>query len=339
MIWKEIPGVETKWMRYEASVCGQIRSVSKKTGKITTLKQYFTTRYYNVKVNNRSRRVHQLVCMAHLQKPEEADETWTVDHTDANERFDNSSNNLRWASISTQNSNQRKYDRTMINACPVVGIHIVTGEIIKFESAQSAEELYGISNSGISRCINGHQHTYMNYVWSTPLILPDIPGEEWKTWNVSSNYSLLFSNKGRFAYAFKNGYIKKLWCEEKNNQRANDEDRYPSFYKNKKEYTFHRIMYELFIGPIPNGMVVHHKNSNKQCAYLENIELTTQSKNMKYAHDDGRYDGTQSARKPIEIDGIRYESQADAAKELRNSLGMIWYRVNSPHFPTYVKIT
>lgn len=339
MNWKEIPGIETKWMRYEASTCGQIRSVSKKTGKITILKQYLANRYYNVKVSNSSRRVHQLVCMAHLRKPEEADETWTVDHVDADERFNNSIDNLRWASLSAQNSNQREYDRTMINACPVVGIHVLTGEIVKFDSGYSAEKLYGISNSGISRCINGHQHTYMNYVWSTPLTLPDIPGEEWKTWNVSSIYSILFSNKGRFAYAFKNGYVKKMRCEEKNNQRANDEDRYPSFYKNKKEYTFHRIMYDLFIGPIPKDMIVHHKNSNKQCAYLENLELTTQSMNIKYAHDDGRYDGTHSVRTPVEIDGVKYESQKDAATKLGISRGAIWYRMTSPHFPTYVKIT
>lgn len=126
-------------MRYEASTCGQIRSVSKKTGKITILKQYLANRYYNVKVSNSSRRVHQLVCMAHLRKPEEEDETWTVDHMDANERFNNSIDNLRWASLSVQNSNQRKCDRTMINACPVVGIHVLTGEIVKFDSGYSAE--------------------------------------------------------------------------------------------------------------------------------------------------------------------------------------------------------
>jgi hypothetical protein len=86
-------------------------------------------------------------------------------------------------------------------------------------------------------------------------------------------------------------------------------------------------------------MVVHHKNSNKQCGYLENLELTTQSMNMKYAHDDGRYDGTKSARTPIEIDGVKYESHGDAVKKLGISRGMIWHRANSRHFPTYINLT
>jgi hypothetical protein len=172
-------------------------------------------------------------------------------------------------------------------------------------------------------------------MWSTPLVLPDFPGEVWKLWNKVPKYKILFSNQGRFAYDFNNGYVKKLKIEDKNTDRSNNDDVYPSFIKNKKKHYAHRIIYEMFIGPIPSGMIVHHKNNNKQKAYLENLELVTMSKNSEYAHDDGRYDNTKVARIPIKINDVEYSSSYDASKKLGINSSTIRSRIKNDKWPSY----
>lgn len=43
------------------------------------------------------------------------------------------------------------------------------------------------------------------------------------------------------------------------------------------------MVYEAFCGPIPEGMVINHKDGNKRNNALTNLELTTESKNQLHA--------------------------------------------------------
>lgn len=335
MIWRQIPGYETDATIYEASFCGKIRSVNEKTGKTYELSQNIQQGYYHTTINGRNTAIHILVALAHISKPSEADDTWTVDHLDPEDKLNNFVHNLRWASSSSQGINRRKAIRGKINSCPVVGIHVDTGEVVKFASMCDAGKILNIDKSKISDCLLDKRSTYGDYIWTTPLSLPDFPNEIWKLWYTSNKYKVLFSNHGRFAYEFNNGYIKKLETEDKNTERAQSEDRYPKFRKYGKEYKFHRIVYELFVGSIPDGMIVHHKNHKKQNAFVDNLELTTRSKNAKYAYDAGQYDDTKSARVSVQIDGVRYESYTDAQNQIGVPIETIRYRIQSPNFPEY----
>jgi hypothetical protein len=54
--------------------------------------------------------------------------------------------------------------------------------------------------------------------------------------------------------------------------------------KNKTYYRVHRLVWESFNGPIPQGYVVDHKNGDKKDNRLENLQLLTWSENATKYH-------------------------------------------------------
>lgn len=52
----------------------------------------------------------------------------------------------------------------------------------------------------------------------------------------------------------------------------------------KKTKTVHRLVAEVFIGEIPNGYHVNHKDGNKQNNRLDNLEIVTASENQKHRY-------------------------------------------------------
>ena len=58
-----------------------------------------------------------------------------------------------------------------------------------------------------------------------------------------------------------------------------------ALYKNGKatNRSVHRLVVEAFIGKIPKGMEVNHKDGNKLNNQLDNLEIVTKSENMKHA--------------------------------------------------------
>lgn len=59
---------------------------------------------------------------------------------------------------------------------------------------------------------------------------------------------------------------------------------------NKKWFLIHRIVAENFIGDI-TGKVIHHINNNPIDNRLVNLEITTQSENIKYSVKSGNHPG------------------------------------------------
>lgn len=48
--------------------------------------------------------------------------------------------------------------------------------------------------------------------------------------------------------------------------------------------SIHRMVVEAFIGPIPDGMQVNHKDGNKENNHLDNLEICTGSQNQLHRH-------------------------------------------------------
>lgn len=337
-MWKSV-GLESDKMMYEASTGGEIRSVLKTTGATKLLSTHLSSGYLVVNMADSigQMRVHNLVALAHLPKPTDWNESCTPNHKNR-DKLDNRADNLEWATSSEQSFDRRPNSRGNVDSCPIVGIHVWDGSIVKFESALIAELCYdNIHHSGISMCLNGKRKTHGNYIWVTPMELPDLPEERWEVVNKDiPKYSISVSTYGRISYKFKHGYIKKVSSQEKMSERLTDEtDRYPGIIIKNKPYQLHRVIWEAFIGKIPDNMIINHINHDKQDAKLSNLELTTQSGNVSYAYNSGKYDETKSARKKMSIDGVIYESELQASKMLGISRSTISGRIKNKKFTYY----
>jgi len=55
-----------------------------------------------------------------------------------------------------------------------------------------------------------------------------------------------------------------------------------------KRYVIHRLVAVAFLGPIPDGMQVNHKNQRRGDNRLDNLEYTTASENIKHTYRMGR---------------------------------------------------
>lgn len=52
----------------------------------------------------------------------------------------------------------------------------------------------------------------------------------------------------------------------------------------------HRLVAEVWIGPIPEGMTVNHKDLDKFNNDVENLEIVTYSENIRHAYEAGAHD-------------------------------------------------
>ena len=105
-----------------------------------------------------------------------------------------------------------------------------------------------------------------NEVWK------DIPGYEGR-YQVSNTGKVKSMNYGRtgapriLAILNTRGYqFVRIW---------NSDKKYRTHY-------VHRLVWETFVGPIPEGLQINHKDENKCNNSLENLEVMTPKQNMNY---------------------------------------------------------
>jgi len=56
-----------------------------------------------------------------------------------------------------------------------------------------------------------------------------------------------------------------------------------SAYNSRRDFAAHRLVWEAFNGPIPEGMQINHKNGVKTDNRIQNLEVCTQSENTTHA--------------------------------------------------------
>lgn len=95
--------------------------------------------------------------------------------------------------------------------------------------------------------------------------------------------------------------------------------------KKLRKHLVHRLVWKTFVGPIPEGMQINHKDENKSNNSLENLEVVTPKQNMNFGTRNIR--ASLSIMKPIvKIDMVsgeilkEYPSLSCAMKEYGNSV-------------------
>ena len=95
--------------------------------------------------------------------------------------------------------------------------------------------------------------------------------------------------------------------------------------KKSKNHRVHRLVWEAFVGPIPEGLQINHKDENKCNNSLENLEVMTPKQNINYG--TGIIRAARSRMKPIaQIDMVsgkilkEYPSILSARKEYGMSI-------------------
>lgn len=76
-------------------------------------------------------------------------------------------------------------------------------------------------------------------------------------------------------------------------------DRYLSIYG---DYV-HRLVAEAWIGSIPEGYEVNHKDANKWNNKVSNLEIVTKSENIRHAFENGLNEGAYRKPKWFVLDG------------------------------------
>ena len=63
---------------------------------------------------------------------------------------------------------------------------------------------------------------------------------------------------------------------------------YPAMMVNKTMVSVHRFSYELFIGPIPDGMTIDHKCANTRCVRPDHLEAVSSQENVRRHYREQR---------------------------------------------------
>lgn len=99
-----------------------------------------------------------------------------------------------------------------------------------------------------------------------------------------------------------------------------------------KGYCVHRLVYEAFIGEIPKGMQVNHKDENKQNNILSNIDtLMTPKENNNYGTHNERVSKTKRVKCAEKVQNILQKSLDGKVIRIWCSMREIERELGFPH--------
>ncbi|AGE52298.1 hypothetical protein PBCVCVR1_782R [Paramecium bursaria Chlorella virus CVR-1] len=154
-------------------------------------------------------------------------------------------------------------------------------------------------------------------------VYSDLEGENWKEIKGSNNKKgrWKISNMNRVKWITIIGTENVLWGK----QLGRNDKGYPFITINGKNLPCHILAFEAFNPKVVReDMLVLHEDDNREDFRPHKLRLSTESENRKDAYDNGKYDGTKTARMKCAsyINGILekddYTSQSDAVEYLKS---------------------
>jgi len=235
----------------------------------------------------------------------------TADHKESEHKTDNRLGNLRWADETEQKLNQIRPETQ--NSAFII-VH--GGE--ELTSKEWAERT-GVSDSAIRKRAQNVRNTEWLYK-----IYDDLPGEEWKFVKDSKNSQgwWMVSTFGRVAY-HKDANIRKVSSPEELSMWNG----YPRIKINGTPRTVHSVVFQTFrpeeYKAMKSDEMILHENDDRMDCRIDKLRIGTRSQNGRDAHDNGKYDGTKSVRRPCEARqgewSKPFDSLADAVKWLQDT--------------------
>ncbi|AGE56466.1 hypothetical protein PBCVNEJV1_883R [Paramecium bursaria Chlorella virus NE-JV-1] len=272
--------------------------------------------------------VGRAVASTFLGKPPTPDHT--ADHIISDQKKNDTLENIRWLDKSGQSSNQKRPE-TLKSAYIIVkdGVEKTEKEWVSHMNATKAPEQREYTKSMI---IGYAQRKTRGFAYKE---YPDLPGEDWipvkvpgdknedpekGTTNGRGEYWKI-SNMNRMKY------ISKYAENVLESDRLGLNDGYPTIRVNKKQYLCHVLAFMMFRetewATRNPGEIVLHEKDDKLDFRPDKLRLGTQSDNAKDAHDNGKFDGTKTARMKCAsyIDGVfekNHDSQHEAARYIKS---------------------
>ena len=260
---------------YEISTFGRLLNV---TNRSILIGNTPVSNYTRVKLTDNSGKrkmlaIHRLVGLTFIINSENKE---TIDHIDRNIN-NNHVLNLRWATKTEQANNRTKSPN---NTGRSVYQFDLTGKLIKiWDSIMEAATFLGITNEFIGKCCRGECIIAGNYQWRYHEdIIQNLPDEIWKTVLIDNLRVLSISSHGRIKD--ENGRILK-------GSRSQSGYIIIQITRNVR-YSAHRLVAHAFLKfDLDSELVVNHKNGIKTDNRLDNLEIVTQSENIRHAFDLG----------------------------------------------------
>lgn len=102
-------------------------------------------------------------------------------------------------------------------------------------------------------------------------------------------------------------------------------DGYPKFYKNRKYIVASRYMYELYKGPIPEGLIIRHTCDNRICVNPAHLLVGTYQDNSNDAIERGRtLTGEKNHSAKLTIERVReIRTSQESNKSLADRFGVV----------------
>ena len=105
-----------------------------------------------------------------------------------------------------------------------------------------------------------------------------------------------FVNKDGVVVSIVTGVIKQIVLVSNNIKNPSRGYYFFRIYKGKPIYV-HKLVYELFVGPIPKGYDVHHISGNTSQNNVQNLQLLTKAAHMSLTHKNIKHSKDKSHTK------------------------------------------
>ncbi|CAM9270821.1 unnamed protein product [Phaeothamnion confervicola] len=284
---------------YEISNLGHVRRT--KTQELRTLhpnRYGYNCVTLNVKGKSDGRLVAQLVLRAFVGPPQKDQ---TADHIDNKQRRNDSLTNLRWASKHLQNDN-----RSFLDISRAVRASSFEDEYFTFSSITEASDELCMDKKKVMKSIlmekpdvaSGLSFRYVVEKPSNDALISPIPD--------MIGY-----------YASSDGLVRRKggsWTRG---------SRHGSYFRTElsgKQHYVQRLVALAFIGPLPGGHMVDHKDGDGTNNNIQNLEYVTHAENCKRAYITGnRVPPNQKPVNQYTRDGkfiAQHESESKAARSV-----------------------